>query len=183
MAPAPLDPPLGPEDHVAGPDGARYELVMYGDFQCPYCVAAQSIVRRVRERFDDQLRFAFRHMPIPALHPLAQKAAEVSEAAAAQGQFWPMHDRLYAARGRLSDAELIGHAAALDLDVERVRAELAAGVHAERIDRDERSARAAGVQGTPAFFVNGLLLDGAFDVASLVAALQEPAEASSRPAS
>lgn len=183
MTPAPLHPPLGPDDHVAGPGDAPYELVMYGDFQCPYCVAAQSIVRRVRERFGGQLRFAFRHMPLPALHPLAQKAAEASEAAGAQGSFWEMHDRLYAARGRLSQAELIGHAEALGLDADRVRAELAAGVHAERVDRDERSARAAGVQGTPAFFVNGRLLEGAFDVASLVAALQEPAEASSPPAS
>jgi Na+:H+ antiporter, NhaA family len=183
MTPAPLDPPLGPDDHVTGPDDAPYELVMYGDFQCPYCVAAQSIVRRVRERLDGRLRFAFRHMPLPGLHPLAQKAAEVSEAAAAQGRFWPMHDRLYAARGRLSDAELIEHAAALGLDVDRVRAELAAGVHAQRVDRDERSARAAGVQGTPAFFVNGVLLDGAFDAGSLVSALQEPAGASSPPAS
>jgi NhaA family Na+:H+ antiporter len=183
MTPAPLDPPLGPDDHVAGPEDAPYELVMYGDFQCPYCVAAQSIVRRVRERLDGRLRFAFRHMPLPGLHPLAQKAAEVSEAAAAQGEFWPMHDRLYAARGRLSEAELVGHAAALDLDVDRVRGELATGVHAERVDRDERSARAAGVQGTPAFFVNGALLDGAFDAGSLVAALQEPAGASSPPAS
>jgi Na+:H+ antiporter, NhaA family len=183
MTPAPLDPPLGPEDHVAGPDDAPYELVMYGDFQCPYCVAAQSIVRRVRERFDGRLRFAFRHMPLPALHPMAQKAAELSEAAAAQGRFWPMHDRLYAARGRLSGTELIGHAEALGLDVERVRAELAEGIHAARVERDERSARAAGVRGTPAFFVNGMLLDGAFDVGSLVAALQEPAAASSPPAS
>jgi protein-disulfide isomerase len=179
---APLHPPLGPDDHVTGPGDAPYELVMYGDFQCPYCVAAQSIVRRVRERLDGRLRFAFRHMPLSGLHPLAQKAAEAAEAAAAQGLFWPMHDRLYAARGRLSEDELLGHAAALGLDVERVRAELAGGVHAERVGRDERSARAAGVQGTPAFFVNGALLDGAFDAGSLVAALEQPAGASSPPA-
>jgi protein-disulfide isomerase len=176
-----LDPPLGPDDHVAGPDDAPYELVMYGDFQCPYCVAAQSIVRRVRDRLDGRLRFAFRHMPLQELHPLAQKAAEAAEAAAAQGRFWPMHDRLYAARGRLSEDELLEHAAALGLDVERVREDLAGAVHAQRIARDERSARAAGVQGTPAFFVNGWLLDGAFDAGSLVAALQEPAGASSSP--
>jgi protein-disulfide isomerase len=137
----------------------------------------------VRERLDGRLRFAFRHMPLAGLHPFAQKAAEAAEAAAAQGRFWPMHDRLYAARGRLSEDELIRHAAALGLDVERVRAELAGGVHAERVERDERSARAAGVEGTPAFFVNGLLLEGAFDAGSLVAALQAPTSASSPPAS
>jgi protein-disulfide isomerase len=174
MTAAALDPPLGPDDHVAGREDVPHELVMYGDFQCPYCVAAQSIVRRVRERLDGRLRFAFRHMPLRELHPLAQKAAEASEAAAEQGAFWPMHDRLYAARGRLSESELVGHAAALGLDAARVRAELDDGVHAERVDRDERSARAAGVQGTPAFFVNGALHEGAFDAGSLVAALEEP---------
>lgn len=145
---------------------------MYGDFQCPYCVAAQSIVRRVRERLDGRLRFAFRHMPLRELHQFAQKAAEASEAAAAQAKFWPMHDRLYAARGRLATDELLKHATELGLDADRVRAELEDDVHAERVARDDRSAHVAGVTGTPAFFVNGLLHEGAFDAGSLVEALE-----------
>ncbi len=174
MSAAPLHPPLGPDDHVAGAADAPYELVMYGDFQCPYCVAAQSMVRRAHERLDGRLRFAFRHLPLRDQHHFAQKAAEAAEAAAAQGAFWPMHDRLYAARGRLSEDELLAHAAALGLDVARVRAELAGGVRAERVERDELSARAAGLTGTPAFFVNGVLHDGAFDAGSLVEALERP---------
>lgn len=165
-------PELGPDDHVDGPDDATLELVMYGDFQCPYCAAAQSIVRRVRDRLAGRLRFAVRHMPLPEVHPQAQLAAEASEAAAAQGAFWPMHDHLYAARGRLGRDDLVAHAAALGLDAERVRAELAGAVHAERVARDDASARAAGVQGTPAFFVNGALHHGAFDAGSLVEALE-----------
>jgi protein-disulfide isomerase len=168
-----LDPPLGPGDHVDGPADAPLELVMYGDFQCPYCTAAQSIVRRVRERLDGRLRVAFRHMPLPA-HPDADAAAQAVEAAAAQGAFWPMHDALYAARGRLSLDDLAAHASALGLDGERVRREVVEGVHADRVARDERSARAAGVTGTPAFFVNGALHEGAFDAGSLVEALQAP---------
>lgn len=163
-------PPLGPDDHVAGPADAELELVMYGDFQCPYCVASQSIIRRVRDRLEGRLRFAFRHMPLPA-HPDADNAAQASEAAAAQDAFWPMHDALYAARGRLSLDDLAGHAAALGLDGERVRREVLDGVHAERVARDERSAQAAGVTGTPAFFVNGELHAGSFDAGSLVDAL------------
>ena len=96
-----LDPPLGPLDHVDGPPDAPLELVMYGDFQCPFCSAAQPILRRVRERLDGRLRFAFRHFPLTDVHPDAQRAAEASEAAAAQGAFWPMHDALYAAGGAL----------------------------------------------------------------------------------
>ena len=168
--PAPLHPPLGPPDHVTGPPDAPFELVMYGDFQCPYCVASISILRRVRERLDGRLRFAFRHYPLPA-HPDAASAAQAAEAAAAQGAFWPMHDALYAARGRLALDELAGHASAIGLDGERVRREVLEGVHAERVARDEDSARAAGVTGTPAFFVNGVLHEGSFDAGSLVEAL------------
>jgi protein-disulfide isomerase len=167
-------PPLHADDHVAGPRDAPLELVMYGDFQCPYCAAAQSIVRRVRERLDGRLRFAFRHMPLREVHPDAQRAAEAAEAAAAQDAFWPMHDRLYAARGRLGFADLVAHAAAAGLDAQRVREELTAGVHAPRVARDEQSAQRAGVTGTPAFFVNGVLHDGAFDAGSLVEALEAP---------
>lgn len=165
-------PPLGAGDHAAGPGDAPLQLVMYGDFQCPYCAAAQSIVRRVRERLDGRLRFAFRHMPLRELHPDAQRAAEAAEAAAAQDAFWPMHDRLYAARGRLAFEELVAHAADAGLDAARVRDELATGVHAPRVARDEQSAQRAGVTGTPAFFVNGALHEGAFDAGSLVEALE-----------
>lgn len=174
--PAILDPPLGPDDHVAGPADAPLELVMYGDFQCPYCAAAQSIVRRVRERLDGRLRFAFRHMPL-AVHPDAANAAQAAEAAAAQGAFWPMHDALYAARGRLSLDDLAAHASALGIDGERVRSEVLAGVHAERVARDDAGARAAGIDATPAFFVNGVLHAGAFDAGSLVDALERTAAA------
>jgi NhaA family Na+:H+ antiporter len=174
LMPASLDPPLGPGDHVDGPDDAPLELVMYGDFQCPYCAAAQSIIRRVRERLDGRLRFAFRHMPLP-VHPDAQNAAEAVEAAAAQDAFWPMHDELYAARGRLSVDDLAGHANAIGIDGERVRREIIAGAHAEHIARDEASARAAGITGTPAFFVNGVLHEGSFDAGSLVEALEATA--------
>ncbi|HEV2787241.1 MAG TPA: thioredoxin domain-containing protein [Solirubrobacteraceae bacterium] len=166
-----LDPPLGPDDHVTGPPDAPLELVMYGDFQCPYCTAAQSILRRVRERLGGRLRFAFRHMPLPA-HPDADNAAQAAEAAAAQGAFWPMHDELYAGRGRLTLDDLAAHANAIGIDGERVRREVREGVHAERVARDERSARAAGIAGTPAFFVNGVLHEGPFDAGSLVEALQ-----------
>ena len=169
--PAYLDPPLGPDDHVAGPCDAPLERVMYGDFQCPYCAAAQSIIRRVRERLDGQLRFAFRHMPLP-VHPDADNAAQAVEAAAAQGAFWPMHDELYAGRGRLSLDDLAGHADAIGIDGARVRREVEESLHAERVARDDRSARAAAIAGTPAFFVNGVLHEGPFDAGSLVEALQ-----------
>lgn len=172
MNPPSLSPPLSGEDHVDGPEGAELELVMYGDFQCPYCAAAYPIVSRVRDRLSGRLLFAFRQFPLRKVHPDAQRAAEASEAAAAQGAFWPMHNRLYESRGALSEPGLLGHARELGLDVARVAAELASGAHADRVQRDVDSGLACGVTGTPAFFVNGRLHRGSFDAQSLTAALE-----------
>jgi protein-disulfide isomerase len=168
-----LTAPVSSDDHLQGPPDAPLVLVMYGDFECPYCAAAQSILRRVRERLGDRLLLVFRHLPIPEVHPHAQLAAEVSEAAAAQGRFWEMHDALYANRGALERRDLLRLAKRLGLDDKRVAAELDSHAHADRIAADVASATASGVMGTPAFFANGRLLGGAFDAGSIVAALSE----------
>ena len=164
-------PPLDADDHVAGPPDAPLELIMYGDFQCPYCSAAQSIVRRVRKRLDGRLRFVFRHLPLHEVHPDAQRAAEAAEAAAAQGSFWEMHDALYANGGQLAPADLEALAQGLGLDVERFRAELIDGAYTARVERDAAAARAAGIAATPAFIVNGTHHTDSFDAGSLIDAL------------
>ncbi len=168
---ADLSDPVGPEDHVRGSAGAHVELVMYGDFECPYCTAAQGIVRRVQERLGDRLRFVFRHFPLTEVHPHAAHAAEAAEAAAAQGAFWEMHDALYLARGRLADADLVGHARSLGLDADAVEAALLDGTYVERVERDRASGVASEVRGTPGFFANGRMVTGAFDAGSLIEAL------------
>jgi protein-disulfide isomerase len=170
--PASLDPPLGPDDHVSGLAEAPYELVMYGDFECPYCAAAQSILARVRSRLGEELRFAFRHLPLESVHPHARHAAEAAEAAAAQGAFWEMHDALYAARGRLEDADLVARARELGLDAERIGRELESGEHAARVERDASGAAALGLTATPVFFVNGVRHTDSYDAGALVAALR-----------
>lgn len=145
---------------------------MFGDFQCPYCLGAQSVLRRVRERLGERLLFCFRHLPIPERHPLATIAAEASEAAAAQGRFWDYHDALYAAQPKLSRETLLGVADDLGLDAERVAAELETGAHRSRIDRDLDSAARSGATGTPTFFVNGARHFGVYDAGTLVEALE-----------
>jgi protein-disulfide isomerase len=167
-----LTPPLSAEDHVDGPDRAELELVMYGDFQCPYCTAAFPIVRRVRDQLGPRLLFAFRHFPLIEIHPDAERAAEASEAAAAQGAFWQMHDRMYESRGALSREDLIAYAGELGLDSDRVASELDSQAHQPRVQRDFDSGVASGVTGTPGFFVGGRLHHGSFDAASLIAALE-----------
>jgi protein-disulfide isomerase len=168
---ATLSPPLDESDHVRGSADAPLALVMFGDFQCPYCLAAQGVVRRVRERLGDRLRFAFRHLPIPERHPMAWAAAEASEAAGAQGRFWEFHDAAYAAQQRLSDGELLAIARSLGLEADRFARELEEGRWRGRVERDVQSATAGGVRGTPAFFVNGVRHDDVYDAGTLVAAL------------
>ena len=145
---------------------------MFGDFQCPFCLGAQSVIRRVRDRVGDRLVFAFRHLPIIERHPLAPMAAQASEAAAAQGRFWEFHDALFAAQPKLSLKTAVAVAKDLDLDADRLQAEVEAEVHLERIARDVASAEASGATGTPTFFVNGTRLYGAYDASSLVDALE-----------
>ena len=167
-----LSPPLEDVDHVRGERDAPLQLVMFGDFQCPFCLGAQSILRRVRERLGERLLFGFRHLPIVERHPLAQLAAEASEAAAAQGKFWEYYDGIYAVQPKLSRETMLEVGRDLGLDAERMASEIDAGAHRDRIARDVASAEASGATGTPTFFVNGKRFFGAYDASSLVEALE-----------
>jgi protein-disulfide isomerase len=169
-----LSPSLEDIDHVRGEAGAPLQLVMFGDFQCPFCLGAQSVLRRVRERLGERLLFGFRHLPIPEKHPLAMEAAEASEAAAAQGRFWDYYDALYANQPKLSRETMLTVAGELGLDAERIAAEIDADTHRSRIERDLASAAASGATGTPTFFVNGERFYGAYDASSLVEAFEAP---------
>jgi formate-nitrite transporter family protein len=172
---AELTPPVSIEDHVDGPERAELELVMYGDFQCPYCTAAYPIVKRIREQLPTRLLFAFRHFPLRDIHPDAERAAEAAEAAAAQGAFWEMYDRMYESGGALGRDDLVGYASELGLDAARFASELDSSAHAPRVQRDVDSGLASGVTGTPGFFTGGRLHRGSFDRSSLIAALEASA--------
>ena len=143
-------------DHVRGAVDGSVTLVEYGDFQCPYCGDAYPVVRTLLTDFT-WLRFVFRHMPLPDLHPRAPAAAEAAEAAGAQDRFWEMHDRLFENQHALSDAQLREHAAALGLDMERFDRELRDRVHKARVDEDFASGAGGGIPSTPRFFVNGAI--------------------------
>ena len=129
------------------------------------------MVDELFERFGDDLLYVFRHLPVTDVHPYAQVAAEAAEAASAQGRFWEMHDRLFAHQDSLDRDAVIDHAQALGLDLDRFVDDLQERVHAEHVRLDAESAAAAGVTGTPTFFVNGLRHDGPWDAGSLGAAL------------
>ena len=163
--------PVDPErDHIRGPEAASVTLVEYGDFECPYCGMAEPVVRNLLQ--DDDLRYVWRHLPLGDVHPRAQIAAEVSEAAAAQGAFWEMHDLLLANQDKLQPADLLGYADQLGLDRDRLHDDVKRHVASARVAQDVESADLSGVSGTPTFFINGQRHYGAYDVETLKKAIK-----------
>src|ERR671933_2026973 len=158
-------------DHIRGPLEAPVTVVEYGDFECPYCGQAEPAVRELLRDFGD-VRYVWRHLPLDDVHPRARLAAEAAEAAAAQGAFWEMHDLLLEHQDALGPRDLVGYAAQLGLDVERFTNDLREHVGAARVADDVDSADLSGVSGTPTFFVDGRRHYGAYDVATLSAAVR-----------
>ena len=158
-------------DHIRGPVDAPVTVVEYGDFECPYCGQAEPVVRELLRDFGD-VRYVWRHLPLNDVHPHAQLAAEAAEAAADQGAFWEMHDLLLDHQDALRPDDLIGYAEQLGLDVDRFTDDLREHAGAARIAEDVDSADLSGVSGTPTFFINGRRHYGAYDIATLSAAVR-----------
>jgi Na+/H+ antiporter NhaA len=168
-----LSEDVDPErDRIRGSEDAPVTLVEYGDYECPYCGQAEVVIRELLESFGDDLRYVWRHLPLGDVHPNAQLAAEAVEAAAAQGAFWEMHDKLLRHQDELTPADLERHALEIGLDVDRFTDELRRREHTDRVEHDVASADASGVAGTPTFFINGIRHHGAYDVQTLTAAVR-----------
>jgi protein-disulfide isomerase len=167
-----LSEPVGARDHLRGLRSAAISLVEYGDFECPYCRAAVPIVTGLMEALGDQLSVTFRHFPMTEVHPHGQHAAEVAEAAAAQGKFWEMHDILFAHQDALDDASLLKYVADLALDDERVKRELASHAHAGRVAEDRAGGLASSVRGTPTFYIDGARYDSSVALGPMLAAMR-----------
>jgi Na+/H+ antiporter NhaA len=159
-------------DHIRGPHDARVTLLEYGDFECPYCGRAEHVIRDLLLSVGSDVRYVWRHLPLNDVHPHAQLAAEATEAAAAQGRFWEMHDALLAHQHELLPSELQQHAEALGLDLERFTDDLRTHRHAGRVIADVASADESGVTGTPTFFVNGRRHHGVYDIQALTEAVR-----------
>ncbi len=143
-----------------GPAAAPVEIVEFSDFQCPYCLRAHPTVDQVLSAYGDRVRFVYRHYPLPG-HPNARPAAEAAECAAEQGKFWPYHDKLFATQSKLSDADLKQDAVDLGMDGGKFNACVDSHKYAAKVETDLRAGQEAGVDGTPAFFINGRLISGA----------------------
>ncbi len=157
-------------DHIRGADDAPVTLLEYGDFECPYCGQAESVIRELLAEAGSDVRYVWRHLPLNDVHPRAQMAAEAAEAAAAQGRFWDMYEVLLANQDALAPKDLSRYAEELGLDVERFVRELQRRSHAARIAEDVATADESGVTGTPTFFINGRRHYGQYDIDALTEA-------------
>ncbi len=167
-----LSAPVTAVDHALGPDHAPVTLVEYGDFECPNCKQAAPAVKLLLERFDERVRFVYRHFPLEEMHPHALLAAEAAECAASQGKFWQMHELLFANQDHLKEKNLHSYAEQLDLDMARYTADMDDHVYLQRVREHIDSGLKSGVRGTPGFFVDGKIHDVSFGIRALFDAVE-----------
>lgn len=156
---SPLVVPVTASDHTSGPEHAPVTVVEYGDYECPICLAHEPAFKQLRQMHGSTMRFVYRHFPIEEFHPHALMAAEAAEAAAAQGRFWQMHERLLSPGRHLDRASLNRHAEQLGLDMGRFNAELNDEIYRQRIREHIAGALGSHVRATPGVFVNGMVQD------------------------
>jgi formate-nitrite transporter family protein len=167
--------PVGEQDHSLGPAGAPVTVVEYGDYECPDCLNAVPVIRAVRGRLGDRLRFVFRHFPQYSVHPHASIAAEAAEAAADQGKFWQMHEALFERQAVLGEVDFVHLAGRLGLEIYRFQAVMGSDAHRRRIRQDSENGARSGVTRTPTLFINEWKYDGNVEVDAIVAACEAAA--------
>ncbi|AMM26917.1 DsbA family protein [Variovorax sp. PAMC 28711] len=160
-------------DHIHGTAKAKVTLVEYGDFECPSCGQAHAALKIVLAHFGPQVRFVFRHFPLREVHPRAELAAEASEAAGAQGKFWPYHDKLFDNQQHLDEKHLKQYAQDLGLDMARYENEMRDHVYLQRVQEQMQGATALHVRATPSFYVNGVFCDVSFGLEHLHQAIDK----------
>ncbi|MDP3918688.1 MAG: DsbA family protein [Nanoarchaeota archaeon] len=141
-------------------DKAKVVIVEFSDFQCPFCGRATPTIEALVEKYGDDIAIVFKDFPL-GFHENAQNAAEAAECADEQGLFWEYHDVLFDNQGALDQDSLIAYADDVGLDVEEFTTCLNSGAMEDEVSEDYNAGVEAGVRGTPAFFVNGVLISGA----------------------
>lgn len=150
----PLETLVPQEVWATGSANPKATLVEFSDFECPACASAQPFVKKVIEKYQDNLRFVYRQFPL-FQHKNARFAAESAEAAGAQGKFWEMHDVLFKNQQNLSRETINGLGIELKLDMEKFTKELAEGKYKEKVEKDISDGIQLGVNSTPTFYLNG----------------------------
>jgi protein-disulfide isomerase len=156
---------------VRGPANAAVKIVEYGDFECPYCQKVQPVLDKIRAEYPDKVSFSYRDWPLEN-HPNAQKAAEATQCAAAQGKYWEYHDRLWATR-QITVPELKQHARELKLDQSAFDTCLDSGAKAGAVKETLAEGQGLKLDGTPSFFINGRFFTGVLTEENLRKIIEE----------
>jgi protein-disulfide isomerase len=146
---------------VKGNPNAPVTIVEFSDFECPFCKAAEPTVKHIMEKYEGKVRLAYRDLPIRGSHPHADAAAEAARCAGDQGKFWDYHDRLFTEQAKLDPPSLKEHARSVGLDAAQFDACVESRKFKSKVQEDSDQAFEAGISGTPGFFINGILLNGA----------------------
>ncbi len=143
-----------------GSASAPVQIVEFSDFQCPYCAKASEVMKEVVAAYGDRVSLTYRHFPLD-FHDQAHRAAEAAECAEEQGRFWPFHDALFADRASWAGGDFSSVADRSRTELRDLTACLESGRHRATVDADLEAGRRVGATGTPAFFVNGIVIGGA----------------------
>lgn len=161
----PIDIPVAGAP-VLGPANGRITVIEFSDFECPYCSRAIGTLAAVMRAYPNDVKLVYKQFPLD-LHSHARFAATAALAAADQGKFWQMHDKLYANYNRLSKERIMELAKEIGLDMDRFQKDVASGKYETHIERDINDGEQAGVQGTPTIFINGKRYNGRLTEESL----------------
>ena len=158
-----LTPPrvkVAAEGPAKGPEKAPVTIVEFSDYECPYCGKAEETVKEVLKAYEGKVRLVYRDFPLP-FHPHAEKAAEAAHCAEDQGKYWDMHGLLFSNQQKLTESDLKEHAKGLGLDAAKFEKCLSSGEKAAVVEANKKAGAEVGVTGTPAFFINGVMISGA----------------------
>ena len=155
-----------------GPENALVTIVEFSDFQCPFCSRVEPTLTQVESDYKGKVRVIWKNNPLP-FHPNAGPSAEAAMAAADQGKFWEMHDKLFADQQHEDRPTFEKYAQELRLDMDKFKASLDANSHKDSIEADKTLAASLGANGTPSFFINGRPLRGAQPIAAFKALIDE----------
>ncbi|HXX66647.1 MAG TPA: DsbA family protein [Polyangiaceae bacterium] len=177
--------PIG-SSPLRGPIDAWVTMVEFADFECPFCGEEEPVVEALLQAYPADLRLVFKNFPLTTIHPYAEGAAIAAECAGQQGDFWPMHDILFANQNALESTNLPGYAQEAGVDVPTWQACLTTEPPIDAINADVALGTSIGVDGTPTFVINGQMIVGAVPQSELQGVIETSraaAEASGVPSS
>ncbi|MBI1961358.1 MAG: DsbA family protein [Parcubacteria group bacterium] len=148
------------DDPSLGPASAAVTIVEFGDFECPFCRQSFPIIRTLTQEFKDDVRLVYRDFPLETIHPKARFAALAGYCAEEQGLFWPLHDKLFQNQEDLSQTAILGYANQIGIDSRMFASCLGSQAAQDEVSADAAAGEAAGVLGTPTWFINGIRVAG-----------------------